>query len=65
LPAAKLPQTYAFDRAATGIGNCGFASLKVTVLEGKFDREMNIAIERRKAMYVCTLLECSHHTYVL
>jgi len=52
LPATKLPQTYDLDRATTGIGDCGVRSLKLTDWEGKFDSEMNIAIEQRKAIYV-------------
>jgi len=56
LPAPKLPQTYALDFAATGIGDCGVTSLKVTVWEGKSDSEMNIAIEQRMALCVCPLI---------
>jgi hypothetical protein len=52
MPATSLPQTYALDRAATGIADCGFTSLKSTVFEVKLDSEMNIAIEQRMAMYV-------------
>jgi hypothetical protein len=52
LPATKLPQIYALERAATGIGDCGFTSLKATVWEKKFDNEMNIAIDQRKAICV-------------
>jgi hypothetical protein len=47
----RIPSNQA-AAAATGIGDCGVTSLKVTVWEGKFDSEMNIAIEQRKAMYV-------------
>jgi len=52
LQATKLPQTYTLDRAAYGIGDCAVVNLEVTVWEGKFDSEMNIAIEQMKAMYV-------------
>jgi hypothetical protein len=52
LPATKQPQTYALERAATGIGEFGVTSFKVTDWEGKFDSEMNIAAEQRKAMCV-------------
>ena len=52
LPATKLPQTCTLHRASTEIGDCGVTSLKLTDWEGKFDSEMNIAIEQRKAMYV-------------
>ena len=52
LPATKLLQTYALDRATNGIGNCGVISLKLTGCVGKFDSEMNIAIKQRKAMCV-------------
>ena len=48
----KLRQTYALDRATTGISDCGVTSLKLTNWEGKFDSEMNSAIDLRKAMYV-------------
>jgi len=44
LPTSKLLQTYALDLAATRIGDCGFTNLKLTVWDGKFDSEMNIAI---------------------
>jgi len=44
LPTTKQLQTYALDFAATRIGDCGVTTLKVTVWEGKFDSEMNIAI---------------------
>jgi hypothetical protein len=57
LPAPKLPQTYAIYLAATGNGDCGVTSLKVTGWEGKFCSEMNIAIEQRKAI-------CVHFTRV-
>jgi hypothetical protein len=52
LPATNLPQTFASDRAATGICECGVTSLEVTNLEGMFDSEMNNPIEQRKAIYV-------------
>ena len=50
LPATKLLQTYALDRAITGIGDCRITSLKLTDWEGKFDSEMNIATEQTMAM---------------
>jgi len=65
LPATKLPQTYALDRAATGIDDCAVTSFKVTVGEGKFDSEMNIAVEQRKAVCVCTLIQSNYHTHIL
>jgi hypothetical protein len=46
LPANKLPQIYAFNRAATGIGNCGVKSFKVTLWEWRFDSELGIVIEQ-------------------
>ena len=45
MPATKVPQTYALDHAAPGIGDFEVTSLKLTVLEGKFDSEMNIVME--------------------
>jgi len=65
LLAPKLPHTYALYLAATGICDCGVTSLKMTGCEGKFDSEMNIAIEQRKAMSESTLLECRYHAYVV
>jgi hypothetical protein len=65
LPATNLPQTYAVSLVAPGISDCGVTCLKETDLEGKFDGEMNIAIEQSKAMCVCTLLECSYRTCVV
>ena len=56
LLAPKLPHTYALYLAATGFGDCGVTSLKMTDWERKFDSEMNIAIEQMKAMCECTLL---------
>jgi hypothetical protein len=47
-----VPQTYALERAATGIDDCGVTSLRATVWEKKFDNEMNIAIGQRKAICV-------------
>jgi len=61
LPATNLPQAYAVCLVATGISDCGVTCLKET----DFDSEMNIAIEQRKAMCECTLLECNYRTYVV
>jgi hypothetical protein len=52
LPVTKLPQTYALDRAANGIADCGVTMLRVTDWEGKLDSEMSIAVGQRKAMCV-------------
>ena len=52
MPASNLAQTYALDRAATGIGDCAITSLKVTDWERICDSEMNIAIEQTKTIYV-------------
>jgi hypothetical protein len=52
LPVTKLPQTYALDRVANGIGDCGVTRLKVRDWERKLDSEMSIAVGQRKAMCV-------------